>query len=799
MATIRLNHEAISKIKLPFEIRLSFKMFFEHWEEVASSKSPGEAAYGKEVLKKLEAAPELRAYIEDYSLLDKYEDEIKLLLSHIFPERLQLNEIKAAGIPFTNVLFNLTKRYQNILGNAGKGFRMHFNKMTADEVYRTSCQYILAAHYGVTSQYTNPFYTAIPDLTTGYDRYYRVFFNADFSSMRLKNKAFILTEAQQKQLVDNVEDIALWKKLIPPGTFEFEGMGIALLFDVTIDQLLSELKTILLEKKALIELSRIQRIQSILSQMLNIPDLKFGFTFIDEKSHTIKSLGHLYNNSLILNGMKEMKMDGNMCSYSQGAIFQSEEPRTIADVNKEYNDSNPYLKKLLNQGINSYIAVPVRANNQTIGLLEIGAPKARQLTSIAAERLKDILPMFTVALKRNKDEFYTRLEAVIQKKFTAIHPSVAWRFQEAADNILNHRSKQDQLESIVFDEVYPLFGQADIKDSSKLRNKAISADLIEQLNYASDIIQMAVTKQFLPILDSIHLQIQDSIHNIKQGLKAGDESGILDFLKQEVYPVFNHIKTLDPEIREAVEDYASKIDPDLGMIYKQRKDYEESVSLINEKIADYLEHQQQIAQNMFPHYFEKYQTDGVEHHIYIGQSMVNHKNFDRMYLQNLRLWQLISMIGIEQLIHQLKPKMKVRMDVASLLLIHSSPLAIRFRMDEKQFDVDGTYNIRYAIIKKRIDKAYIKNTNERLTIPGKIAMVYSQDKDAYEYRNYLKYLHKIGKIEAKIEDVELEELQGASGLRALRATVIYQDREVPTEELVVGSNGEIKAKKKKGK
>ena len=33
---------------------------------------------------------------------------------------------------------------------------------------------------------------------------------------------------------------------------------------------------------------------------------------------------------------------------------------------------------------------------------------------------------------------------------------------------------------------------------------------------------------------------------------------------------------------------------------------------------------------------------------------------------------------------------------------------------EKRFDVDGAYNIRYEIIKKRIDKAHIKNTQENM-------------------------------------------------------------------------------------
>ena len=66
------------------------------------------------------------------------------------------------------------------------------------------------------------------------------------------------------------------------------------------------------------------------------------------------------------------------------------------------------------------------------------------------------------------------------------------------------------------------------------------------------------------------------------------------------------------------------------------------------------------------------------------------------------------MCEMENVAYTLRNFMNHDLRVASLILVHSNPLAIRFRMDEKQFDVDGAYNIRYEIIKKRIDKANIK-------------------------------------------------------------------------------------------
>jgi hypothetical protein len=74
-------------------------------------------------------------------------------------------------------------------------------------------------------------------------------------------------------------------------------------------------------------------------------------------------------------------------------------------------------------------------------------------------------------------------------------------------------------------------------------------------------------------------------------------------------------------------------------------------------------------------------------------------------------------------------------------------------------------------VKKRIDKAVIKGTTERVTQPGRIAIVYAQPGEAQEYRGYLEYLHSLGYVGRGVEDVELEELQGVSGLRALRVAV----------------------------
>jgi hypothetical protein len=230
-----------------------------------------------------------------------------------------------------------------------------------------------------------------------------------------------------------------------------------------------------------------------------------------------------------------------------------------------------------------------------------------------------------------------------------------------------------------------------------------------------------------------------------------------------------------PELEEKVREYQAALEPRLGTVYKQRKAFEESVTQVNEALSAYIDTEQEKAQAMFPHYFEKHKTDGVEYGIYIGASMALDGKFDQLYLHNLRLWQLIVMCGVARESERLKPLLQVPLEMAHLILVQHTPLSVRFRQDEKRFDIDGAYNMRYEIVKKRIDKATIMGTHERLTQPGMIAIVHSQPKEAQEYREYIAYLKDAGYLKGDMEACNLNDLEGAQGLRALRVAVNLEE------------------------
>jgi hypothetical protein len=210
------------------------------------------------------------------------------------------------------------------------------------------------------------------------------------------------------------------------------------------------------------------------------------------------------------------------------------------------------------------------------------------------------------------------------------------------------------------------------------------------------------------------------------------------------------------------------------MIYHHRKEYEQSIGRINDTLAHFIDKEQAAAQKVYPHYFERYVTDGVEFNIYMGQSLTPRRKFDEIYLRNMKMWQLSVLAKAARITSHLERHLPHPLHTTQLILAHSIPLTISFRIAERKFDVDGAYNIRYEIIKKRIDKVRIKETNERLTQPGKIGIVYSQAKDATEYMEYIEFLQNQKLLKPGVEQLDLEELQGVIGLKALRVDVNFE-------------------------
>src|SRR5690606_28043401 len=155
---------------------------------------------------------------------------------------------------------------------------------------------------------------------------------------------------------------------------------------------------------------------------------------------------------------------------------------------------------------------------------------------------------------------------------------------------------QPSFGEIVFKDIHPLYGQTDIKDSSMARNKAIQYDLLIQLSEINNMLKKIWKKYKFPIYEELIFRANNHIEDIKESLHTYSEQAIFAFVEQDIVPVLAHIKKSDAELDGLISDYKTKINPDTGSYYDHRRNYEESVMLINKKLAAVLDRKQDEAQ-----------------------------------------------------------------------------------------------------------------------------------------------------------------------------------------------------------
>jgi GAF domain-containing protein len=763
---------------LPFRAELSLAPLIAFWEQAAEGRDPVRAAMARIVSEQLARAPELREPIRDLAVMERHRPLVDSLMSVVFPRASWSVDFQAALIPLNLRSFYATPLFERLFLGDGGALRGRLN-VDESAVYAlrlvSAYTHLLRRFYDVDLDVEHPIIVTVPDPATGLDRHFKLGFDVAFIQVEPVGPLPVLTEAQRQQLIGNPSDVARLLALIPPERFVFRGFTVLRAADVTEQEIMSALKRDLIERESIVANEPFLRLQQRLQALFKRPELELGLAAIDGEQVFLLNSSHQIEHGCIFADSTHHRVSDFAGSIFERAVLQRR-PIFIDDL-AECPGRGPREETLLQKRIRSIVVAPLVYQDATIGTMYLAARRPGAFNPGHSLMLEEVLPLFSMAVKRSMDELNARIQAFIKEQCTAIHPSVEWRFRKAVLRSIEQSGPDaaPALEPIVFENVYPLYGVTDIRGSSTQRNAAIQADLTTHLHLAQDVVRAAFHARDLPILDAIAHRIGTHIDDIALGVKSGDELGILNFLRKHVEPVFPQLGALGGEVALRLEAYRSAVDPRLGTVYRRRKAFDESVTLLNDAISAYLEAEEDRAQAMIPHYFEKQRTDGVDFNIYVGAALIESGQFDLLFLRNLRLWQLMVLCGIARRTAALRPRLAVPLETTHLVLAHHAPLAIRFRLDEKRFDVDGAYNVRYEVTKKRIDKATIKGTADRLTQPGQIAIVYAQPGEAAEYREYIEYLQARGDLGSGLEELQLDELQGVEGLRALRVTVNVQN------------------------
>lgn len=764
-----------------FNSRFSFKPLIRVWESVIAEDKTGAGHFYAGLLDKVKAHPELLEPISDESILETHADLINQMMATIFPVTFSSKEdLYAVCLPFKYKAVYASSLFREIFLD-GQYIRMPNLQKAKDldaEKLVGAYQLILNRLYNTRIDGTVTSVHPYQSATTGLDSYLELELDMRFIDVVAKKPLPELPADWKKACcrINDINNLDGLDKLLPLSDFEFQGMVIVRIKDVTEREIISKIKNSLLNIHSFSDNAVFKDLQLQIRNLLGVDGVLTAVKpFFRVNNHLVLS-EMMTSSGMVNQGHRDIPQEKKMEVYKMvmNAFKTSPEILLVTELNDEMLFRYPFLSMLHERGFKNAIICPLfTEEKELLGVFIIATHNTGVLTAEHAAKLIPALPLFTLALQKSQEHLDHQVDTVIKEQFTAVQDAVEWRFTDAALNYLTKKDKgeQSKIEPIVFDNVFPLYGAIDIRNSSVERNNAIQLDLLEQLAMAHGIVAHAREIGSFPLLEEIQFKIERFTHAVTNILFAEEELAIHHFLVEEIVQMFRHLQVIMPALDEEINAYLRAIDSPVKMIYHHRKNYEESITRINNELAKMIDYEQKAAQQIFPHYFERFVTDGLDFNIYIGQSISPDKPFDAFYLKNLKIWQLVTLIKASQLTQKLQEQLTLGLQTTQLILAHSQPISISFRAAERKFDVDGAYNMRYEIIKKRIDKVHIRDTHERLTKPGTIAIVYSQPKEAEEYTAYIEYLQSKGLLGDEIERYDLEELQGVVGLRGLRVTV----------------------------
>lgn len=424
-------------------------------------------------------------------------------------------------------------------------------------------------------------------------------------------------------------------------------------------------------------------------------------------------------------------------------------------------------KQLFDLSLRSLLLIPLKVQSavnpssreQLLGVVVLGRDRPDGFGSKDRDRAENLLPALVAAVSYTNQKRFSNLRG--------IHPAVEWRFLEEAER----RSWGLPPEIILFEGVVPLFGMSDIRGSSDERNRAIQADLLEQFQFGLAVVDAVCNCQETALGRQLREDLVEHIAQLQRGVTVDVEVRATEYLQTQLEVYFDYFSRCSEAARAAVEAYQNACDNDEGCVYKARSRYDEMLHTITNSLQETWGVWQQKMQAIVPHYCDVECSDGMDHMIYAGKSI--HPEFSPFHLKSLRYEQLRAMCDCGRTLMNLKVESQVDLELAHVVLVqHTTVDIFHDENTEKVFDVRGTRDIRYEIVKKRIDKGVDWERGDRITQPGMLTVVYSTDAEWQEYEQYLRYLMREGWVEPKLEFGRVAPLPGVHGLKYARVRII---------------------------
>ncbi|SEK21466.1 hypothetical protein [Parapedobacter koreensis] len=756
---------------------LSFDQFFAHLTKHCQDHAGRQEIFAF-VLSRFHEAQQLHGPISEENI-SKFNKELYFVYNLLVPLLTdETDRLWGLAAPLSGNVFYGTDAFYRFLDKERDAGQVmdKMKAMNGTEVGRLLIyQLILERLYGFVDFGLDNLVYAFQDEATELPRYYALRLDNTFVHVTAKGQLPPINyQALRRKKMTEVRESDL-ENLLDLTSFRIEGFSIISLEDITHEHVVEKLKNIVIVGGDYDYHRYHQAIENNLKLLTGNPNLKIGISPVLKLNGRPLLHHQLAENSVLYQFIKGVAIDERLRKEWLGYL---EDPYPVTykvDAGLPLV-SEPLAALAAQSGLDSLAVIPLFYNQEVVGLLEVYTERGSQISKHELPRLRVAIPLLSQFANDVCVDFKSKLDRIIKKRFTAIQPAVQWKFNEAAWRYLQTENGDGQAKlplnsvEIRFNQVYPIYGAVDIRNSTLQRNDALLADLTWQME------TLGIALLRLNAIQPLPYALMDKFSQLNSRLSNSQldysQVAISEFQHGEIRKAFDELKQADERLAEIILAYEYQMNPAVGVAHQHRYAFETAVKTINQEINQHLDAFNSKLQTIYPSYFEKFRTDGIEFDCYIGQSIAPHIPFQEAKLAAIKHVQLETMVAITRGTHQLVEILPIALETTQLIFINNAEIDISFREDERRFDVEGAYNIRYHIVKKRIDKALIKGTTERVTQPGKITLIYWHEESLHDYLRHIETLQQKGLLGKTLEYLELEELQGVSGLHALRIPVM---------------------------
>ena len=303
----------------PFKTSLSFLPVIKHWEEKAKSGNKYDKKIAKDVLKAISDKEVFRSEEIDPAEIYEYQDEIRLLLSDVFPASFDDEKLTAAIVPFTLLPIYATRLFWDSVKIDDETFQtttgMDFRQMIAFQTI-AACVEILNEHYNTSQEFHKPMVFTVEDPDTGLKNHYKLDISTRYCNIKTHGKLKKLDAKAVQCLFDKFYDIDNWLENLPPENFEFSGFAVINMTEITMQESVSLLTRDLLEPDAIVSNNSLEDIQAKLRNLLRVPELKIGVGAFDTTVNQTMNTGNSIWNSFLIEDKSDLQ-----CSDFENSFY----------------------------------------------------------------------------------------------------------------------------------------------------------------------------------------------------------------------------------------------------------------------------------------------------------------------------------------------------------------------------------------------------------------------------------------------------------------------------------------------